>query len=112
LICPTKDSGLISYGSTPDDVTVEYWMLPKTFAGRTIYTFDSNHNLSQIRKFDSLSQLVVTASVERRSGGGFYDVVLEFIENGHSTSKLCDPVDPQLPSFSIWRLYLAKYNRR
>jgi hypothetical protein len=87
---------LVAYGSPPDDVTVEFWKAPETLEGRTIYTYDGNHNLTGMRKLDSQLQPMVTATVERRPGGGFYDVSLQFFDALHLTRKLYTPDDPQL----------------
>lgn len=86
---------LVSYGSSPDSVSVEQWNAANALAGRTIYTYDANHNLVEIRKLDAQLQPIIVATIERRPGGGFFATDMQFI-GGNTTTKLYSPDDPQL----------------
>lgn len=85
---------LVAYEAA-DKVSVELWKAPNDLASRTVYTYDASHNLAEIRKLDSQSQPLIIGTIERRPGGGFFAVDLQFIGENRTT-KLYQTEDPQL----------------
>ncbi|MBX9722337.1 MAG: J domain-containing protein [Candidatus Obscuribacterales bacterium] len=85
---------LVSYEAA-DKTAVELWNAPNELASRTIYTYDASHNLIEIRKLDSQLQPLIIGTIERRPGGGFFAVDLQFIGENRTT-KLYQTEDPQL----------------
>lgn len=85
---------LVAYEAA-DKVSVELWKAPNDLASKTVYTYDASHNLTEIRKLDSQLQPVIIGTIERRPGGGFFSVDLQFIGENRTT-KLYQTEDPQL----------------
>ncbi len=85
---------LVAYEDA-DKVSVELWKAPNDLASRTVYTYDTSHNLAEVRKLDSQLQPLIIGTIERRPGGGFFAVDLQFIGENRTT-KLYQTEDPQL----------------
>ena len=86
---------LVSYDSAGNRVTVELWNAPNELAGSTVYTSDASNNLIEIRKLDAQSQPLVIGTIERRPGGGFFAVDMQFVGENRTT-KFYQSDDPQL----------------
>ena len=86
---------LVSYDATGNRTTVELWNAPNQLAGSTVYTYDSSHNLTEIRRLDAQGQPEIIGTIERRPGGGFFAVDAQFI-SGNITTKFYTADDPQL----------------
>lgn len=96
---------LVHYESSPDKTTVEKWNPPNTLEGQTCYSYDSSHNLTEIRQLDAQSQPVIVCTIERRPGGGFFAVDAQFV-SGNTTTKFYSPDDPQLTkNFYLFGLF-------
>lgn len=95
---------LVSYDSA-DKITAELWNAPNEFAGRTLYTYDASHNLIEIRKLDLQSQPLIIGTIERRPGGGFFAVDMQFIGENRTT-KFYQSDDPQLAkNFELYEMF-------
>lgn len=86
---------LVSYDTTVNRITVELWNAPNELAGSTVYSYDTSHNLTEIRRLDQQGQPLIVGTIERRPGGGFFAVDTQFIGENR-TSKFYQSDDPQL----------------
>lgn len=90
-----------SYGSG-DRVSVDlYKPTPFEFVGRSIYRYDRDKTLLEISKVDEHQIPIVTATIQRRPGGGFFGTILKFYNSTDvitNTKTLYQPDDPEMAS--------------
>jgi hypothetical protein len=100
----------IKYNGVPSDqIMVDLWKAPNDMIGRSIYKYDQDQNLIEVRQVDSQQNPIVTGTIQRRSGGGFYQTVLEFFDSNGSishTRKLYQSDDPEMDStFYLFKMF-------
>lgn len=90
------------WAGSGEEITVDYYKPSFEFLGRSIYAYDQEHNLISIRQLDGHQRAIVTATIQRRPDGGFYQTILTFydIETGaqNNTRTLYDPDDQYMSS--------------
>lgn len=81
--------------------TVMLFKAPNDFMGRSIYRYDQDNNVIEVRQLDSQQRQVVTATIQRRPGGSFYQTILKYYDSMAvmtNTRILDTPDDPQMAS--------------
>lgn len=93
-----------SYGfaGSGETVSVDLYKPAFDFVGRSIYAYDQDHNVIEIRQLDGHQRAVVTATIQRRPGGAYYQTILKFFElatgSMTDTRTLYDSNDPYMSS--------------
>lgn len=98
-----------SYASG-DQVSVDlYKPSPFEFVGRSIYKYDRDKTLLEINKVDGHQIPIVTATIQRRPGGGFFGTTLKFYNSTSvitNTKTLYQPDDPEMAStFYLFEMF-------
>ena len=89
------------WAGSGEEISVDLYKPQFDFIGRAIYSYDRDHNLLEVRQVDSHQCPIVTGTIQRRPGGGFYQTILKSFDSSGSISNtrlLYQPDDPQMAS--------------
>lgn len=90
------------WAGSGETVTVDLYKPAFDFVGRSIYAYDQDHNVIEIRQQDGHQRAIVTATIQRRPGGAYYQTILKFFElatgSMTDTKVLSDANDPYMSS--------------
>jgi curved DNA-binding protein CbpA len=85
-----------NWSAPSDQVTVELWVKPDKYKGSIIYTYDGTQEVSEIRNLDPDQNILATATMERRSQGGFDRTVVRLFESGTLRRTIYQPDKAEL----------------
>lgn len=90
------------WAGSGETVTVDLYKPAFNFVGRSIYAYDQDHNVIEIRQQDGHQRAIVTATIQRSPGGAYYQTILKFFElatgSMTDTRVLSDANDPYMNS--------------